>query len=322
MNSKLDFLKQAVGDKQNSVENGHVKGKTPPGAPTGPKAWGAGSIAGGAMKGVFAVPDATARRQMTANSTTSRKGGQSRVGGSQFPTYSNKPYSRFEPVLKRSQYRAGMIISAAHVERDGLQRIEPGNRNKSVTNEGTIAHEKERKFVVLRVFATHITVLPIFTHNSNGLASKEHKNQFISIRELDDKETAAPAESDHPILWSDAEANLKDGNPWNKMSDTAAVHFTNPKEHKLTYPAKIMGRLDYDSFRELKTAFNAAFNEDEYDEDINPTPEPEKRKFDGSQAGWGRRPAPSEAGRHNGHGRSTYGPSNSPPRHDGTNGYH
>lgn len=274
--------------------------------PTKPSAWTAGSVASGAMRSVMAAPSNEAKKTMAANSISRSKV----CSGSVAPEC-----SKFGSVLKKSEYHAGQIISALHAERDGLQIYEPNNAHQSVTNEGTLIYEKERKFVVIRVFATHALVLPIYTYKGKGLEKKEHRNHYISIREYDDMENAAPAENNHPILWADALAELKaNSSPWYKMSNSASVHFTSPIVHKFSNPTKVMAKLTIESLNILRKVYNAAFNEDEYNEETNPTPEQEVfvPKFNPLQANWsrGNQGRLSEVGKPNNWrapGRSTVG---------------
>jgi hypothetical protein len=103
-------------------------------------------------------------------------------------------------ILQPSAYEEGMGISATIPERDDRQSYNPQNRHQSVTSSSTVVYEKVRKFVVLRVFPTHVTVLLILTHEGTGLSRKYAKHNYVSIRDHDDGENAAPAESEHSLI--------------------------------------------------------------------------------------------------------------------------
>jgi hypothetical protein len=81
-----------------------------------------------------------------------------------------------------------------------------------------IVHSKFRKFAVIARFATHVLALyvkplsifrllilyrPVYTHGGRGLANKVHKNEFVSIRDVDSRQQAAMAETIHDIVWAE-----------------------------------------------------------------------------------------------------------------------
>jgi hypothetical protein len=167
----------------------------------------------------------------------------------------SRPPRNGPSILPHSAYEEGMIISATVPERDNRQCYDPLDKQQSITSMSTVVYEKTRKFIILRVFATHVTVLPILTHEGTGLSRKVAKHNYVSIRDLDDGENAAPAESEHPIIWAEALPHLKTGSAWNKMSNSAVIHFTNAREHKFSCPAIIMGKLSAKSWAALKKLF-------------------------------------------------------------------
>ncbi|CAG8961232.1 hypothetical protein HYFRA_00013288 [Hymenoscyphus fraxineus] len=252
------------------------------------------------------------------------------VAGNRLP----KPTER--RVLSMSEYRAGMIIGAYQVDRDRDQGKGVTLANQSRTNTGTIVFEKERKFVVLRVFTTHVVVLPIYTFVGHGLESRQaEKNDYVSIREVDDGENALPAESDHPIIWSEATLEwLNSGRGWGRMSNNAVVHFTCPLRHMFTNPSQILGEVTEGCFISLRKLYVSAFSDpadfaDDKEQQTqsepttaeNPGAEQEPRS-QSAPAALPSRPTPrsvAPAIPRNLPSTSTVGPTRSPPRNNGRN---
>jgi hypothetical protein len=151
--------------------------------------------------------------------------------------------------LTRYQYQPGMIIQATHVERD-IDQGQAWGSNSSRTKDETVVFSKGRKYVVLKVYdGDHATVVPILTHGATGLKNKPCKNHYLSIREYDYMDFAAPAENDLPVLWADSVR--KDGSQYNRMKDKTLVHFTNTREHKFCWPATLSGHLAPESYATL-----------------------------------------------------------------------
>jgi hypothetical protein len=46
-----------------------------------------------------------------------------------------------------------------------------------------------------------VVALPVYTYRGHGLANKPNKDEYVFIRIAGSKATAAPAESEHGILW-------------------------------------------------------------------------------------------------------------------------
>ncbi|EPE29019.1 hypothetical protein GLAREA_00177 [Glarea lozoyensis ATCC 20868] len=165
------------------------------------------------------------------------------------------PTRGYGTISQPSEFEEGMIISAKIPEWDFRQCFDPQDKHQSITSQSTVVYEKMRKFVVLRVFPTHVAVLPILTHSGTGLSRKIAKHNYVSIRDVEDREKAAPAESEHPILWTQTLKTHKIASAWQKMSNTAVIHFTNCREHKFGCPAAINGKMTEASFASLKKLF-------------------------------------------------------------------
>lgn len=101
-----------------------------------------------------------------------------------------------DKVHKPSDFQLGTVFSAATDQRDFFQELEPGNIDQSMSRLG-IVHSKYRKCVVIARFATHVIALPIYTHGGQGLANKWHKDDFVSVRDVDLRIPPAGAESIH-----------------------------------------------------------------------------------------------------------------------------
>lgn len=129
--------------------------------------------------------------------------------------------------------------------------------NQSETNFG-IVNSKFRKFVVLAKFHQHVIALPILTHQGNGLSTKYHKNEFISIREGSLRALAAPAESTHGTLWSELYPRFIHESTWHRMGDTCCLHITKPFSHQISHKSTISGKLEPNSFTRLKRLFKDA----------------------------------------------------------------
>ncbi|KAG9238631.1 hypothetical protein BJ875DRAFT_480131 [Amylocarpus encephaloides] len=139
--------------------------------------------------------------------------------------------------IKPADYKEGMIIWTTQVEVDSDQFHSKRDENHSTTEDGTRVHEKNRQ---------------VLTYGGKGILDKDNEEGYVSIRERD-QEDLAPAQSKHPIIWADTLASLKQsGKNWNRMNATTVVDITNPRDHKLTFPAVLMGWLEPESLIALK----------------------------------------------------------------------
>ncbi|CAG8974025.1 hypothetical protein HYALB_00008574 [Hymenoscyphus albidus] len=154
-----------------------------------------------------------------------------------------------------SEYRACMIIGAVQVDRDRDQRKGLTVAAQSVTRQGTIVYEKERK------------------SGFRNPTSREERLTYVSIREVDGGENALPAESDHLIVWSEATLEwLNCGRAWGRMSNNAVVHFTCPLRHMFTNPSQILGEVTEGSFISLRKLYLGAFSDPtDFADDKEPT---------------------------------------------------
>ncbi|KAI1763397.1 hypothetical protein GGR53DRAFT_467433 [Hypoxylon sp. FL1150] len=113
--------------------------------------------------------------------------------------------------IKRSQeaYCVGTIFSAPFHTASSVEDLNIPFDDPSLTASpyGSI-FSKFRKVVVIKLFGGHCFVLPIYTHNGNGLDGKKHIEEFISIRDSDDH-YPEPAEGYYSALYAKKDAALE-----------------------------------------------------------------------------------------------------------------
>lgn len=99
---------------------------------------------------------------------------------------------------------------------------------------------------------------PVYTHQGRGLVHIEDKQEWVSIRESSLESSAAPAETEHGILWATIDPRFEQESAWHKMNSTAAVHFTAPYTHKIWHKCTISGALETASLLKLLDLYRAA----------------------------------------------------------------
>lgn len=167
--------------------------------------------------------------------------GTSTYGASNFGSLNNQSGIINEPAA----YQEGTVFAAPFHQHDFNQPEVPQNKDQSMTGAG-IVNTKIRKFVVVHRLPRSVIALPIYTHEGRGLEKKSEKNEFVSIREVDFKDSAAQAESDNGIIWADAFPSFKRSDQrssWFLMSDKTSVLLTHPHPHYLYQKATICGQL-------------------------------------------------------------------------------
>jgi hypothetical protein len=114
-----------------------------------------------------------------------------------------------------------------------------------------------KAFSVLQYSHMLIVYRPIFTHEGRGLVNK-NKDEFVSIREVDFKHSAAGPESKHGTLWADRFADIKANgaySSWHSMANNTSVHLTSAQTHKYKTRCTISGQLEPTSISYLQTLF-------------------------------------------------------------------
>jgi hypothetical protein len=98
---------------------------------------------------------------------------------------------------------------------------------------------------------------PVYTHGGQGLANKAHKNEYVSIRDVDSIQKPVAAETAHDIVWAERYPAFKSTNTsgWFMMSDTTSVHLTAPYSHPMGLKCTISGRLRPNSITHLQELF-------------------------------------------------------------------
>ena len=188
------------------------------------------------------------------------------------PTNSSSSYSDLQEstvqyltdgVHSYKEYEVGVVFSFATHEHHYDQSQLDIQDDSTMTWVGVV-NSKYRKHVVVRRYKSHVVTLPIFTYCGNGLARKKNKNEYISIRDLDNKEHAAGAETKHGILWAEVNPTLnKEGaSPWHRMSNVTSVQFTRPQIHMMNSKSTIYGKIDLDSRMKLSKLFLKAMEAD------------------------------------------------------------
>jgi hypothetical protein len=152
------------------------------------------------------------------------------------------------------KYDEGVIFSTAYHETHYDQdRFDGDDINQTASNFGIVS-SKFRKFIVVARFASHVIALPIYTHGGRGLSRKANKDEYVSVRDDDDRNYAAPAESKHEALWAYTNNAFKHSKCY-WMGDETSVRFTTPHPHQMSSKATISGRLDEDSLEKLQDLY-------------------------------------------------------------------
>jgi hypothetical protein len=182
------------------------------------------------------------------------KTGASNFGGSTYAS-NNKTVGQIHDA---ADYREGMIFTAPFHQHDYLQPDTVQSREQSMTEFGVV-HTKLRKFVVVMRNPRAVIALPIYTHGGRGLEFKKEKNEFVSIRESDWEDSAAPAESDNGIVWADALPAYKrpEAGSWGRMTDRTSVLLTHPHPHYFDRKATFVAQLLPESISKIKTLYRA-----------------------------------------------------------------
>jgi hypothetical protein len=120
---------------------------------------------------------------------------------------------------------------------------------------------------------------PVYTHGGWGLSNKPHRNEFVSVRDIDSKEPTAKAESKHNIVWAERYAAFKlpSVTSWFMMTNTTSIQLTAPQSHQMSVQCTISGKLRPTSITYLQKLFRevtaSAFAE------VLPTPAPDADGF-------------------------------------------
>ncbi|KAH8592447.1 hypothetical protein B0O99DRAFT_689598 [Bisporella sp. PMI_857] len=157
------------------------------------------------------------------------------ISESQVSTFNSK--LRPQKVYRPQDFEVGVIFAAPWFEVDSNKRaLESGepDYNRSMTSVG-----------------------PIYTHGGKGLSRKRasQKDEFISIREYDSQDSAAPSETPYDILWVDRYPEFKGDSKssWYAMTDFTSAHFTEICVHKYDNKCTIQGKLKPQSKKYLQT---------------------------------------------------------------------
>ncbi|KAI2628556.1 hypothetical protein GGR54DRAFT_350242 [Hypoxylon sp. NC1633] len=137
-------------------------------------------------------------------------------------------------------YAPGVIFSAPHHTSSTPDElyVMVDDPNLTATPFGTIC-SKYRKMIVLRVFGEHLTCLPIYTHNGQGLEGKNFTEEYVSIRDLDDP-SPEPDEGPHRGLRAVKNADFTG----TFIRGKSCVKLTEIYTHRYDAPATIEGKLD------------------------------------------------------------------------------
>lgn len=144
-------------------------------------------------------------------------------------------------------YKLGTVFSAPFHTSSTVDEayVLSDDPNLTASPFGTIC-SKYRKMVVVNTFAEHCTVLPIYTHNGRGLDGKEFVDEFVSIRDRNDRRPA-PKEGPYAALHAVRDATFKG----TFIGGRACVKLTEICSHRYDCMATFEGRLEEDSIKRL-----------------------------------------------------------------------
>ena len=164
------------------------------------------------------------------------------IGGTQVPLEGPAKYWR---VHSQDRFQVGAILNGpVHEQERNIGANPDADRNMTSTCHGPI-YSKVRRMVVVQRWYGHYIALPFYSHNGNGLAYKENKNEFVTVQDHRSKVKARP-QSEHNPLWTEY---LKDGVPIYTPETT--VHLTYPQARAYDKPCSIEGYLDRSSIKRL-----------------------------------------------------------------------
>lgn len=151
-----------------------------------------------------------------------------------------------------SSFAPGTVIYAFHYEEmaDTSPRLD-GQTITAVANSPEMI-SKIRLMIVVARHAKHYVVVPLYTHNGNGLEFKSNKDEYVTVydsRRTDDTSTAA--QSKHVPLVAMMNSSSK------MLSDLSSVHITYPVSRSYNLPCAIKGRLNKSSTQRLVNLYNA-----------------------------------------------------------------
>ncbi|TPX18851.1 uncharacterized protein E0L32_011466 [Thyridium curvatum] len=166
----------------------------------------------------------------------------------------------FSPVLwspawsRRSSVADGLPPWDPARARNSVSFLDASDPHCTATGFGTV-HSKYRKVVVVGVYATHVTALPIYTYSGRGAARLRsgRRNECVSIRDVDDA-NPEPAETAHGTLYCEKDA----GAPCGRfvVQGLSSVHLTEPITHRYDHEATFEGRMMEEDFERLLYLMN------------------------------------------------------------------
>ncbi|KAI0965354.1 hypothetical protein F4678DRAFT_485424 [Xylaria arbuscula] len=141
-----------------------------------------------------------------------------------------------------TSYEVGVIFSAPHhtASSEDTRWVSTTDPYNTATPFG-IVHSKYRKMIVVKAFGEHCTCVPIYSHNGRGLVGKEFITEYVSIRDVADRNHETP-EGPHVRL-------LAVGNDefhGRIVSGKSNVKLTEFYSHRYDAPATIEGKLEED----------------------------------------------------------------------------
>jgi hypothetical protein len=147
-------------------------------------------------------------------------------------------------LLAKEAYRPGMMIRAPIHEPFLPGAADIHHRAKTYSLYGPV-FTKVRKMIVVAVYYSHYTALPLYTHNGNGLQGKSVPDEFVSLKDHRSQAPFTPL-SKHSALTT--ETMVPGVNP---MSPMATVHLTYPVSRQYDIPSTPEGQLDEASTKTL-----------------------------------------------------------------------
>ena len=160
--------------------------------------------------------------------------------------------------MPKSKYKMGTIIRAPLHEEDsagGKSACGPDAgigpiRMVSRSALGDAVHSKYRKLIVISLQHDHYLVLPLYTHNGEGVENRgrHDANEFTSVQ--DHRADAVRAQLIHPILRT---KYLEDH--VNHYRSKSTVHFSYPVSRRYALPVIYEGELTLESTDLLRQLF-------------------------------------------------------------------
>ena len=160
-------------------------------------------------------------------------------------------------VADKHDFTLGTIIRAVVHEEEFKHRPKPtpfapstaitntGRQHVTLGDFGPVYSENRFLIVVNNRPKNHYLAVPVYSHKGNGLARKEHRDEYISVADHRHLENCQQQSAHAPLVTE----YLKDG--IDELMPTSVAYASYPVSRKYGLPVQHQGRLDEESTKRL-----------------------------------------------------------------------